>query len=521
MTDWVAQLRRNILRRLCLDSRHRAVRLPRCGHALPVIVAVSFAAASTAFAQTPSGNLTDLMDSGLYTANGGYNQLEIAAARTDDAAYAALLTICTPAPAAAVPPSTCTGNTLKLFNRLRELEDTANGLLGRGEQTYSLRLNFQNLGFALRWTAPEEYAAQGSMTTKFANSQLTTLSGRFSTLRFITQIARLEGGSDYDPDADSGEPRLSSYSSGMPLGGSAGADGTSIAPNWGGFTNGSYSAGRKDPTTFEDAFNFNDTEYSAGSDLRLNNHIVVGVLAGYTIKHINFNSSESIVDGGMTGEGASALLYAQWEGESAFVNAAMGLQHLSLETRRSITYPSLNPLVPSVNETSTSSTGANSWIVQLGTGYSFHWRGFSLEPYLNGQYVNTRIDNFTEHDGNGFDIAVGQQTIPSFITAAGLKFQNAFLPKFGVILPYIYGEYRHEFLENSRNINSNYADSDVTSTANFDLPTDAPTRNYYVVGAGLTMVFKHGVSAFVQYVRVLQMTNYVDYVASGGIRFEF
>jgi uncharacterized protein YhjY with autotransporter beta-barrel domain len=90
-----------------------------------------------------------------------------------------------------------------------------------------------------------------------------------------------------------------------------------------------------------------------------------------------------------------------------------------------------------------------------------------------------------------------------------------------VILPYIYGEYRHEFMENSRHINSSYAASSVTSSANFDLPTDEPTRNYYVAGAGLTLVFKHGISGFAQYVRVIQMTNYTDYIASGGIRIEF
>jgi uncharacterized protein YhjY with autotransporter beta-barrel domain len=490
--------------------------LSRHCYVLVAVVLVSILRGTPAFSQS----LTALVTSGLYTANGGYNQLEIAAARTNDAAYQALLPICAPNPLTGLPAATCGGNTLALFDRLRELEDTANTLLGRGEQTYSLLLNFQDVGFALRWTAPEEFAAQGSMTSKFADSQLTTLAGRFSTLRFITQIARLERGSDYDADDDSSEPRLATYSSGNPRGSGASAD-SSIAPNWGAFGNGSYSAGRKAPTTFEDAFNFNDTEYSAGADLRLNNHIVVGVLAGYAIKHINFDGSQSIVAGGTRGEGVSTLLYGQWEGESAFVNLSLGFQHLTLDTKRSITYPSLNPLIASVDETSTSSTAANTWTLQVGTGYSFHFGGFSLEPYANAEYVNTRIAQFTEHDGSGFDFNVGSQSIPSATTALGLKMQYAFLPKFGVILPYVYGEYRHEFAEDSRNISSSYAAAPLASAANFDLPTDAPTRNYYVAGAGLTMVFKHGISGFAQYVRVIQMTNYTDYIASGGFRFEF
>lgn len=468
------------------------------------------------FAQTPTGNLTALVQSGIYA----YNGLEIAAAQSNDAAYGALLAVCGGNPAGAGP--TCSGNQAALFNRLRELEDTANGLLGRGETTFSLRLGAQALGFALRWTAPEEYAAQGSLTTKFANSQLTTMANRFSALRFATQIRLARGDS---PDSDADGPRLSYYSSGTMQGGAAGADGGNAFPSssWGAFANGSYSAGSKAPTTFEDAFDYNDTEYSAGADVRLNAHTVVGLLAQHTIKHVNFNSSESIVNGGIKGQGYGALAYVQWEGDAFYVNGSLGIQHLSLDTRRSITYPSLNPLIPSVNETSTSSTTATSWIGTVGTGYTFHWRGFSAEPYVNGQYVHTEIADFTEHDGNGFDFDVGSQGIPSLTAAVGLKLQQAFLPPFGVIVPYIYGEYRHEFQQNSRAVDSQYADSGlaVGAGSGFNLPTDAPTRNYYAAGGGLTVVLKHGLQGFVQYVKIFNLANYSDYVASGGIRYEF
>jgi hypothetical protein len=59
------------------------------------------------------------------------------------------------------------------------------------------------------------------------------------------------------------------------------------------------------------------------------------------------------------------------------------------------------------------------------------------------------------------------------------------------------------------------------SAADFNLPTDAPTRSYYAAGGGLTVVLKHGLQGFLQYVKVFGLTNYSDYVASGGIRYEF
>src|SRR5258707_15488256 len=111
-----------------------------------------------ALGQATSGNLTALVNAGLFA----YNGLEVAAARTNDAAFANLLTICQAGPNG-VPAAGGSGHPPLLFNRLRELEDTANEILGRGETTFSLRLGLQAVGFALRWTAPEEFAAQGSM----------------------------------------------------------------------------------------------------------------------------------------------------------------------------------------------------------------------------------------------------------------------------------------------------------------------------------------------------------------------
>ena len=277
--------------------------------------------ASPGFAQTASGNLTALVDSGLFA----YNGLEIAAAKTNDAAYAALLPICANNPATGAPPApTCTGNVLNLFNRLRELEDTANELLGRGETAFSLRLGAQALGFALRWTAPEEFAAQGSLTTKFANSQMTTLAeGAFSAMRSLaTLVARLADNGDSGGDSDTPAGlRPTVPARRAAAGASADRPGVFSARNWSAVGNGSYSAGTKAPTTFEDAFNFNDTEYSAGTDLRVNSHLVVGVVAGYTINHVNFDSAESIVAGGIRGEGYSAILYAlQLAGDSAYAS---------------------------------------------------------------------------------------------------------------------------------------------------------------------------------------------------------
>lgn len=442
-----------------------------------------------------------------------FDPLERAAAVANDNAYAKLLPIC--GQQAQAPATTCTGNKLTLFSRLRELEDNANELLGgRGETQYSLRLDPLGVSDALRWTAPEEYAAQGSMASKFVNSQASVLTSRFSALRFAAQGIPLADGVFMNPDG-----RGFAYAlNGGALGGAAGAD-DSFFSRWSIFANGGFGSGDKAPTTLEDAFFFDSTEVSVGADVRLTNRVVVGVLLGHSEKRVDFDSARSIVDGAIRGNGQSLLAYAQYETDSAFVNLTVGWQHLSLSTRRRITYPSNNPDIASVDVTSYSNTGSRALIATLGGGYSFHYKGFTAEPYLNLQNTSTRISEFTEHSDDGFDIDTPSQTIQSLEGSAGVRAQYALLNPFGVIVPYVYGEYRHQFRDASRSIDSGYA-GDGGGT-DFSLTTDPPVKHYYVVGAGGSIVLKHGLQGFMQYARVLDYTNYTDHTVSGGVRWEF
>jgi uncharacterized protein with beta-barrel porin domain len=55
----------------------------------------------------------------------------------------------------------------------------------------------------------------------------------------------------------------------------------------------------------------------------------------------------------------------------------------------------------------------------------------------------------------------------------------------------------------------------------FAIPTNAPDRDYAGVGAGLTALFKQGVSAFVNYETVLGLKDVSHHEFTGGIRVEF
>jgi len=118
--------------------------------------------------------------------------IEIAAARANQSVYDLLTTPQGPNETATCDPflisdpgqGACTGEVFRVFTQTRELVHNANELTGEGPTGFSLGLDRQRLGFALRWTAAEELAAQGSAATRFSGSQSNSLAARLSALRF-------------------------------------------------------------------------------------------------------------------------------------------------------------------------------------------------------------------------------------------------------------------------------------------------------------------------------------------------
>jgi uncharacterized protein YhjY with autotransporter beta-barrel domain len=421
------------------------------------------------------------------------------------------------------PVGACTGVVFSTFGRVRELVHTANELTGSGPTTFSLGLDQENLGFALRWTAAEELAAQGSSATQFTTSQLNSLSSRISALRFAASGAR--AGSAYN--LRSGEGLFAAN-------GGAGGDDTSIASRWSAFVDGSFGYGSKDDTSdpfnpagstgAEDGFDFDGQEITAGVDYRLNNNIVIGVLLGYTDRAVDFDSLVSIVDGRIDSKGESAMAYGLWENDRFYVSGSIGGQWLDYDLTRRITYPSLNPLVASIDVTALSETSSTTLTGTLNAGVTFSAKGFGFEPYVKLEYQDISIDNFTERGSTGFEFNYGKQDIKSFEGGVGFKLQYVITPRFGVIVPYLRGEYRKEFDNDVRQISAVFAGlpaSAVSADADFNLATDEPDDDYMLGAAGASIVLPHGWQGFIQYQQVFDLDTFDDRAITGGIRLEF
>jgi uncharacterized protein with beta-barrel porin domain len=475
------------------------------------------------------GSLVNLINSGQY----GFNALERLSATANQASYNAL----TSNPSASIycnpqlvgPSGTCSSAVFLVFSNLRDLVQTANALLANGQPTrYSLNIDAQGLGDALRWTAAEELSAPGTAATQFTNSQFASISSRITALRFGAT-----GFSVADmPVQPSGEPVVAAVEPHQ-LGGGASADGADIGTvsRWGGFLNGSFGWGNRAPSVLEDAFAYDSRSATLGVDYRFNRRLVLGAAAGYTNQRIDFNSALSVVGGGIHSDGGSVQVFALYDWDSgAYASASLGAQRSSYDSTRLITYPSQNIAVPSVDALATGATHSDAFTGTFELGWSFARKALSFEPYVSGDYQHIRLAGFRESSVNiggpdsgdpaGFDFDYAGQRITLLDSALGVRLQYSYSPRFGVAVGYVKAEYHHLFDNNPGTVISSY-NAIAGSGAAFDIPSDKPDSDFFQFAVGSSFVFAHGIQAFLQYQTSAGITNVSTHLISAGFRGAF
>jgi outer membrane lipase/esterase len=519
----------------------------------PAALCVSAAlAAAPAIAQSNGGNLGPGLVGLTYA-----NDVELRAAVANDTTFRLLDTDCNPsgvfdqnpAPsydqirpgsrqAGPVAGARCTEDAFFVYLNSRELFHSANDLRDQGPTVASLGVDQEGLGTALRWTAAEEFAAQGSMATEIANSQLSNLAARISALRYGAGgfgIAGLLPGQD-------GRPAFV----GTTLRRGGAAQGETYSP-WGGFLNLAFGYGGREPTGRENAFDFDASEITLGVDYRLPNNIVIGGMLGSSDQAVDFDeaaSAISVTDGGIDSDGTSFIVFALYQGEELSINGSIGTQSLDYSVTRDIEYPSFNPNTPSVYSTALSNPNADVSTATFGVGYAFTWGKFTLEPTFNAQHLDLTIDAFDEQrsinllSGNApsrrFDLSVSEQQIDSLEMALGVRFQYVVTPRFGVIIPYWSLEMHKENHDDARVITAGFAAlRGIPGFAAFQVPTDARDDSYTTFSAGFSMVLRGGrqreldgpiaggLMGFLQYQSVENLQYFDDRTITGGFRYEF
>jgi hypothetical protein len=472
----------------------------------------------------------------------GFTALERRAAIASQATYNALALPSSPNGAAICSSpgqGECTGAVLGVFNNMQSLVQTAEEILNGADLPAGMNLDAQGLGFALRWTAPEELFAMGSMSTQFLGSQLSMVGNRMAANRAVSRSNPL--------GANLGTLIGTAYASAA--GGPAGTtDGGWSRLNM--FFDAAGGFGSKADTTdtlgSEDAFDFDGFELTLGADYRFSDSLVAGGLFGFSHRKVDFDSSLSVVDGHIKSRGYSLIAFAQWDQQRYYASGSLGYQKSNFDSYRRIMFDSLDPGVDSIDTATAGSPDSNALLATLDFGVPLQWKSLGVDLYFKADYQHVKIGGFTETDaavsggsGSGFGFDVSGQTIKSMDTALGIKLQRVWQPAFGILVPYVRVEFHRQLETAAHGFSAVYADlpdsvgDAIEQSLDSALRSDAPDKAFYTMAVGTSAVLRGsssisasgaasgGLQAYLQYATVRDKRNYRDNLISGGLRYEF
>lgn len=381
--------------------------------------------------------------------------------------------------------------------------------------------------------APEEIAAQGTRAIETSNRQigarLAALHGGLTALRFGRVSLRLDEPVAPGTLVASLAP-IAAVSSAVP-GSAPGA-----SSRLGVFATGTYTYGDKDATSRAAGFDAHTWEGTLGADYRVTNNFVLGLAFNYMSTKAYFDTITVLgtpSGGGVDIRSVGLSIYSTYYvADKFYVDGIVSLGWSDYDTDRRILYsvPSTSraggsiPGVTSVNQTAQGDTDGSQVSFSFGAGYDVNIGGWTISPLARLEYMKLDIDGYRERINNtaagfGLTLAFEDQTVESLVNVLGTQASYAISTGFGVLLPQVRVEWRHEFKNDRRTITARFI-NDPTRTP-LVLVTDNPDRDYFNLGTGLSGTFRGGVSAFVYYETILGLADVSVHTVSLGVRLEF
>ena len=399
----------------------------------------------------------------------------------------------------------------QLQDNSASLDELQQGLLSLCNQLESTSASGDNekVSTILREISPEEVATQASVGAGFTNQQISNIASRISAVRkgvssvSLGQLSfRLNGinmpGSVLNQALMSSLTKEDESSSEIP---------GLFSNRFGLFMNGSVSLGDRDPTSQEDGFDYNSYGLTFGSDYRINNLSFAGLALGISNSNVDLNNN----GGDLSVNGLSLSAYGNhYFAEQYYIEAVLNFGYNNYDMNRRIDLQNNTPIRTAKSDTSSFQNGFS-----LGGGYEMYDGPLSANFYGRFNYVKTGIDSFSETGAQELNIAIKSQDVDSLVSSFGVQLNYTHSTQWGVLIPFLWASWEHEYLNKSYNINGSFV-NDQFDTA-FSIKTESPDRNYFTSGQGISAVFPHGLSAYFRFETVLGRENvHANNIAFGG-----
>ena len=391
--------------------------------------------------------------------------------------------------------------------RTADQQDLLTQCTAMKQNSFGLPLTSDGLGDVLGKVSQRQASAQGSNGVEAAPNQ-PRIASRLVALRGGRPSQIILGGREFDLNGK--EVRTEQRLLQNQTGGGASADRASPG-RLGVFLNGNGSFGNRDSTQNEVGYSYHTGGVTAGADYRLTDNLVLGAAFNY----LRTNSTFFTALGNADSQGYGGVLYGTYYIGGFHIDLNGGFTWNNYDITRNIVYGGNGIFV---NRAATGSPSGQEYNGNLGAGYDFAVSGFTLTPYGRIEYLNLATESYSESGAQGLNLLVRGQRVQSLLSAAGGQVSYAWSVPFGVLSPYVRGEWRHEYMNSARAITARYV-SDPTLT-NIVIPSDNPSRNYADVGGGVAAQFAAGISSFISFDAILGLSNFTNYQFVGGVRLE-
>ena len=365
----------------------------------------------------------------------------------------------------------------------------------------------------LEQVTTEKARAATSAAVETGNQQLANIGSRLAALRGGATGLSLKG---FTLNVD-GQPVPAQLAADMlssQLSGGA-ASGDSPFGRWGFFLNGSFNFGDKEATENESGFDFSTTGVTAGADYRFSDQLVAGGALGYATNDTTFDSQ----GGGLDTETWHLAAYGTYGwSERGYVDAIVEYGWQSYDSKRNIRYQVASD-TSAISRQARADYDGTQFGASIGAGYDIDQGPLSYGIYGRAGYLQVDVDDYREHGAGGLALSLDGFSATSVTTTLGARVSQVFNTNWAVLVPQARAEWEHEYDNDADTLVARFA-ADPTGTE-FGILSDSPDRDYFRLGLGVSAVFPHGLSAFVNYDTVLDQQDWSNHLIDVGVRWEF
>jgi outer membrane autotransporter protein len=286
---------------------------------------------------------------------------------------------------------------------------------------------------------------------------------------------------------------------------------------WGFFVSGNIGRGETDAIANAPEYDFDIKGLTAGVDYRVSDNFTLGAALGYTRQ----SSSLAGDQGSLKMEGWSVSGYATWYHEKDwYIDGVLNFASNDFRHRRRVSYvlPGLT-----VDQVAKADSDGSDISASFTIGKDFHHQewNFGCTVARNSAAGLRRLRRETRRNfaGSGLALSIDDRDVDSLSSILGGKASWVHSTDWGVVMPSFGLEWQKEYQGDPDTFRA-FLISDPTGTPIL-ITGEALDDNYFRFNLGVSAVWPHGRSGFIQYDRIFARDGNEQESLTIGGRFEF